>query len=280
MQCYIVDAFSDRIFGGNPAAVCVLHDKWLPDSIMQNIAKEHNLSETAFCLCQDSAYSLRWFTPTHEVDLCGHATLASGFVVLNFIDNAQNQVAFKTQSGILYVRKQNHGDSKLYALDLPRFALSPLEPTSARCAQMERALGLTPLEMWLGRDLVCVVKDEAEVRECRPNWDALLGLEGALCHITARGSGAFDCVSRSFAPKLGIYEDPVCGSGHCHLVPLWAQKLGKTELVAYQASARGGVLYARSLGERVSLSGSAVLFSRNEIIEANLQNMREIPNEP
>lgn len=137
MQCYIVDAFSDRIFGGNPAAVCVLHDKWLPDSIMQNIAKEHNLSETAFCLCQDGAYLLRWFTPTHEVDLCGHATLASGFVVLNYIDSAQNQVAFKTQSGILYVRKQNHGDSKLYELDLPSYALSTLEPTSERCAQIE-----------------------------------------------------------------------------------------------------------------------------------------------
>lgn len=271
MQCYIVDAFSDRIFAGNPAAVCVLYDKWLPDSIMQNIAKEHNLSETAFCLCQDGAYALRWFTPTHEVDLCGHATLASGFVVLNCIDKTQNQVAFKTQSGILYVRKQSHGDSKLYELDLPSYALSMLEPTSARCAQMEHTLGLVPLEMWLGRDLVCVVKDEAEVRGCRPNWDALLGIEGALCHITARGSGAFDCVSRSFAPKLGVREDPVCGSGHCHIVPLWAQKLGKTELVAYQASARGGVLYARNRGERVSLSGSAVLFSRNEIIEQNLQ---------
>lgn len=131
--------------------------------------------------------------------------------------------------------------------------------------------GLCRSKCGLGATLVCVVENEAEVRECRPNWDALLGIEGALCHITARGSGGFDCVSRSFAPKLGVREDPVCGSGHCHIVPLWAQKLGKTELVAYQASARGGVLYARNRGERVSLSGSAVLFSRNEISEENLQ---------
>lgn len=264
MQCYIVDVFSDRIFGGNPAAVCVLHDKWLPDRLMQNIAKEHNLSETAFCLCQNGAYQLRWFTPTHEVDLCGHATLASGFVVLNFIDNAQSQVAFKTQSGILYVQRvQNHRDSELYALDLPSFALSQLEPTSARCEQIKDALGLMPLEMWLGRDLVCVLENEAEVRKCRLNWDALLGLEGALCHITARASGAFDCVSRSFAPKLGIREDPVCGSGHCHIVPLWARKLGKTAACRLPSiGARRCALCAQSGRESESLGQCRAIFAQ------------------
>lgn len=309
MQCYIIDAFSDKIFGGNPAAVCVL-ERWLEDSLMQKIASEHNLSETAFCVPSGAkgtrdesakTYQLRWFTPANEIELCGHATLATGFVVLNLLDltqdslqrNAPTEVAFETKSGILKVHKI--GDR--YEIDLPSFALTQLELTQERAQKIEEAIGFKPLEVYLGRDLVCVLENENQVRECNPNFSKVLRLEGVLCHITARGDctksespkGAkpaestesmqsaqptqppqspinFDCVSRSFAPKHGVDEDPVCGSGHCHLVPLWSKKLGKAQILAYQASKRGGVLLCEDRGERVSLAGNAVLYSRNHIM--------------
>lgn len=217
MKCYVVDAFADHLFEGNPAAVCVL-DTWLSDELMQLIAVENNLSETAFAVKNAGSYGLRWFTPGGEIDLCGHATLATAY------------------------------------------ALSPVPVTEA----MTAALGVRPLEAWMGRDLVCVLADERQVCDAAPNPELLLGLDGLLTHITARGS-QYDCVSRSFAPKLNVAEDPVCGSGHCHIVPLWADKLRKTDLIARQASKRGGTLYCRRVGDRVKLAGKAVLYS-----EANL----------
>lgn len=276
MQCYVIDAFSDKIFGGNPAAVCVC-ERWLDDALLQKIASEHNLSETAFCVPQakNTTYQLRWFTPAGEVDLCGHATLATGFVVMNFIDSAAQQVAFETKSGILQVRKM--GDK--YEIDLPSFALNPLALTKERTEQIYAAIGFAPIEAYLGRDLVCVLENEQQVRDCTPDMSKVLELEGVLCHITARGDSIksesaqgllnFDCVSRSFAPKHGVSEDPVCGSGHCHLVPLWSKKLGKAQILAYQASKRGGVLECRDNGARVSLAGNAVLYSTNTIALEN-----------
>lgn len=292
MQCYIIDAFSDKIFGGNPAAVCVL-ERWLEDSIMQKIAMEHNLSETAFCVGANGSYKLRWFTPSGEIDLCGHATLATAFAIMNFVESSLRQVAFETKSGILKVQR----NADKYELDLPSFALKPLEMTKERVKMVKDAIGFKPIELYLGRDLVCVLENENQVRECNPNFSKVLRLEGVLCHITARGDctksespkGAkpaestesmqsaqptqppqspinFDCVSRSFAPKHGVDEDPVCGSGHCHLVPLWSKKLGKAQILAYQASKRGGVLLCEDRGERVSLAGNAVLYSRNHIM--------------
>ncbi|TLD84569.1 PhzF family phenazine biosynthesis protein [Helicobacter sp. MIT 11-5569] len=261
MQCYVIDAFSDKIFSRNPAAVCLLQHQWLEDSLMQKIANEHNLSETAFCLCQDKQYKLRWFTPAGEIELCGHATLASAFVVMNFVDSALKEVAFETKSGILRVRK--NGDK--YGLDLPSFALTPLELTKERVQKIEEAIGYKPIEIYLGRDLICVLENEEQVRSCKPNMSKVLELEGVLCHITTKGIEDFDCVSRSFAPKHGVDEDPVCGSGHCHLVPLWSKKLGKAQILAYQASKRGGVLLCCDKDERVSLAGDAVLYSTNTI---------------
>ena len=255
MKCYVVDAFADHLFEGNPAAVCVL-DTWLSDELMQLIAVENNLSETAFAVKNAGSYGLRWFTPGGEIDLCGHATLATAYVLMRFYEPTAGEISFQTKSGGLNVKRS--GDR--FEMDFPAYALSPVPVTEA----MTAALGVRPLEAWMGRDLVCVLADERQVCDAAPNPELLLGLDGLLTHITARGS-QYDCVSRSFAPKLNVAEDPVCGSGHCHIVPLWADKLRKTDLIARQASKRGGTLYCRRVGDRVKLAGKAVLYS-----EANL----------
>lgn len=255
MKCYVVDAFAEKIFEGNPAAVCV-SDSWLPDKTMLDIAMENNLSETAFTVKEKDGYRLRWFTPGGEIDLCGHATLATAYAVLRFVEPSLTKVHFNTLSGVLTVVKK--GD--LYEMDMPAYALKPVPVTEA----MAEAVGVRPLEAWMGRDLVCVLENEAQVRSVVPNEAKLLELEGLLTHVTACGA-EFDCVSRTFAPKLGVPEDPVCGSGHCHIVPLWSKKLGKDELVARQASPRGGTLHCHLRGDRVSLAGRAALYSIAEL---------------
>lgn len=255
MKQYVVDAFTDKVFAGNPAAVCVM-DKWLSDDTMQKIAIENNLSETAFAVKEGDVYHLRWFTPGGEVELCGHATLATAYVITRFVEPDLTAVAFDTLSGRLTVKKR--GD--LLTMDFPSFQLTPVPVTE----DLTAALGVTPIEAYMGADLVCVLKDEAQVRQVVPNQELIRSMEGVCFHITAPGKD-YDCVTRTFAPKCGVAEDPVCGRGHCHVIPLWATKTGKREFVAYQASARGGVLHCRYAGERTVLSGAAALFSEAEI---------------
>lgn len=255
MKQYVVDAFTDKVFAGNPAAVCVM-DEWLSDDIMQKITTENNLSETAFCVKEGKNYHLRWFTPGGEIDLCGHATMATSYTILTFVEPEADRVAFDTLSGELIVKK----NGKLLEMVFPAYELKPVEVTD----KMAEVIGARPAAAFMGRDLLCVMDDEATVRACAPDMAKVMELDGLLLHITAKGE-EFDCVSRSFAPKCGVAEDPVCGSGHCHIIPYWAHALGKTELVAYQASRRGGVLRTRLEGDRVILAGEAARFSEAEI---------------
>lgn len=260
MKCYVVDAFTDQVFKGNPAAVCVL-DQWIPDSLMQSIAQENNLSETAFTVRNGDIYELRWFTPGGEIDLCGHATLAAAYVLMRFVipDSTapdRSTVSFQTKSGLLTVTKKQD----LYEMDMPAYPLKSVPVT----AEMEEAIGFRPVEAWLGRDLVCVLEQEDQVRQAAPDEEKLKKLDGLLLQLTAKGS-AYDCVTRSFAPKLHVSEDPVCGSGHCHVIPLWAGRLGKHDLCAFQASRRSGILYCHMEKDRVLIAGKAALYSVAEL---------------
>jgi len=233
MKQYVVDAFSEKVFGGNPAAVCVM-DNWLSDEIMMKISRENNLSETAFAVKEGEDYRLRWFTPGGEIDLCGHATLATAYVITKFIEPEITEVHFQTLSGLLVVVRKDD----FLEMDFPSYELKKVDVTEA----MVEAIGVRPLDVYLGRDLLCVLESEEKVRNLNPNMEKLKALDGLLLHVTAKGK-EFDCISRSFAPKLNVPEDPVCGSGHCHIIPFWAERLGKNDLVAYQASSRGGTLY-------------------------------------
>lgn len=246
---YIVDAFTDQVFRGNPAAVCIL-PQWIPDSLMQDIARENNLSETAFTVKTEDAYELRWFTPGGEIDLCGHATLGTAYVLLTFVETECNSISFQTKSGLLTVKKADD----LYEMDMPAYQLTAVPVTD----EMEQAIGFRPSEAWIGRDLVCILEDEKQVLQAVPDEEKLKKLDGLLLQLTAKGT-AYDCVTRSFAPKLNVSEDPVCGSGHCHVIPLWTKKMHKNQLTAYQASKRSGVLYCRMEEDRVILAGKAAL---------------------
>lgn len=256
MKCYHVDAFAEKVFEGNPAAVCIL-DAFPPDEKMQKIAMENNLSETAFAVKTGERYHLRWFTPGGEIDLCGHATLGTAFVLFRDFEKDAKSITFDTMSGALTVVK----NGERLEMDFPAYDLKPVPVTDA----MADAIGVRPVEAWMGRDLVCVLDNEEAVCTAKPDQAKLLNLDGLLLQITAKSS-AFDCVTRSFAPKLNVAEDPVCGSGHCHVVPLWAKKLGKDELVARQVSPRGGTLYCKVNGNRVTLAGTAVLYSIAELM--------------
>lgn len=255
MKQYVVDAFTDKVFGGNPAAVCVM-ENWFSDDLLLKITCENNLSETAFAVWEQDGYHLRWFTPGGEIDLCGHATLATAYVIMRFIHVDTQIIRFKTKSGQLTVEKK--GD--LFEMDFPAYKLRSVPVTD----KMAAAIGARPEKAFMGRDLLCVMDSEETVRQLKPDMNKLLGLDGLLLQVTARGTD-YDCVSRSFAPKLNVTEDPVCGSGHCHIMPYWAQEMNKTELVAYQASRRGGVLYGKIDGERIRISGKAALYSEATI---------------
>jgi PhzF family phenazine biosynthesis protein len=248
---YQVDAFTLGPFSGNPAAVCPL-DAWLDDATMQSIAAENNLAETAFIVAREVGYDLRWFTPTVEVDLCGHATLAAGYVVLNHLQPDLRSVSFETKSGTLIVTH----DGERLSMDLPARAPTPA-PVSA---VLSDALGQAPSAVHLSRDILAVFDDEATVRALLPDQVKLAALdEGFGVIVTAKGD-AVDFVSRFFVPKGGVAEDPVTGSAHCTLVPFWAQRLGRTKLVARQVSSRGGELHCEERGDRVIMSGRCVLF--------------------
>ena len=257
MRQYVVDAFADHVFEGNPAAVCVL-EHWPEEDLLTKITLENNLPETAFAVLEGDAYRLRWFTPSGEISLCGHATLAAAYVICRFVTPEAEEVRFQTLSGLLTVKKQ--GD--LLEMDFPAYQLKRLEVTD----EIVDALGARPAEVWRARDLMCIFDDVNDVLNMKPDQQKLLKVKGALMHVTARGEGEFDCVSRTFGPKMGFDEDPVCGSGHCHIIPYWADKLGKAELVARQASPRGGTLYCRMEGDRVILAGRAVLYAQSELM--------------
>jgi PhzF family phenazine biosynthesis protein len=243
-----VDAFADRPFAGNPAAVMPL-DAWLPDDVLQAIAMENNLAETAFTIPArdgDADYELRWFTPTTEVVMCGHATLASGHVLLT-----GGKVRFRTRNaGMLTVAKQGEG----YAMSLPAWA-----PSAKALPRVVAALGCEPVEtLWHAqRYAVVLLASEAAVRAVEPDFRALAKEGDLLTIVTARGTAA-DVVSRAFAPGAGIDEDPVTGSAHAVLTPYWAERLGRAEFTAYQASKRGGHVGCRLEGDRVILGGKCV----------------------
>lgn len=256
LKLYQVDAFADKLFGGNPAAVCPL-DEWLDDHILQNIAAENNLSETAFFVRKNNIFQLRWLTPQMEVDLCGHATLAAAHVLFNLMKEESNTIVFESLSGKLAVSKE--GD--YLTLDFP--SARPLKVET-----MDKYLGcinIKPMEILLNKKLMFVLKDEDEVKNAVPNFDAISELESDGLIITAEGKQV-DFVSRYFAPHAGIPEDPVTGSAHTILTPYWSAKLNKQKLEARQVSKRGGYLICENLGERVKISGKAVLYSYGEIL--------------
>lgn len=257
MKQYIVDAFTSEPFSGNPAAVCVM-EEWPSDEAMMKLAMENNLSETAFIVKEDTGYHLRWFTPGTEVELCGHATLASSFVILNYYEPNSDLVQFNTLSGALSVRRSG----KLYQMDFPTYEMKEIPVTDA----MEQAFGIRPLKAVLGLDLVCVFETEEQVRQMHPDQDRLKDINGRIQNATAAGKES-DCVSRSFCPKLSIAEDPVCGSAHCQIAAYWSEVLGKKRIHAYQASKRGGHLYCELLDNgRIAISGEAVLVAVSDIV--------------
>ncbi len=253
---YQIDAFAERPFAGNPAAVCPLDD-WLPDDLLQAIALENNLSETAFIVSQgQNGYRLRWFTPTVEVRLCGHATLASAHLIFDRLQPELESVGFDTLSGRLTVVR----DGSLLRMDLPA---DPPRPAEAPERLLD-GLGRAPLEIHKGRYWLALYQSESEVRSLTPDIGAIAGVEPGNLIVTAAGDEV-DFVSRFFAPGSGIDEDPVTGSAHCILTPFWADRLGKTRLEARQISARGGSLVCELAGERVRLSGACAFYMEGRI---------------
>ncbi len=256
MNYYIVDAFTSKLFSGNPAGVCIL-DKWLDDCLMQSIASENNLSETAFLVKNDMDYDLRWFTPKSEIDLCGHATLGTAYIISNFIDKDIEIMNFNTKSGTLSVKKKDD----LYELDFPSRKPAKIEITPL----MRESINSEILEAHISRDLLLLLKNEEEVKNLNPNFHIVNKIpEGISVVVTAKGNEV-DFVSRFFAPKLGILEDPVTGSAHSTLIPFWAEKLNKDKMIAHQISERKGELYCENCGDRVKISGKAALYLKGEI---------------
>jgi PhzF family phenazine biosynthesis protein len=256
MKYYMVDAFTEQVFGGNPAGVCLL-DAPLEAAVMQKIAFENNLSETAFLVKRDGYYDLKWFTPEVEIDLCGHATLASAFVLMNHVEPALRRVDFMTLSGKLTVTR----DGDLYRMDFP----SRMPAPCGKPALLEKALGVSVLETHMSRDLLALVGSEADVLNLKPDFALLGQLDGAFAVIvTAKGDDC-DFVSRFFTLAAGIDEDPVTGSSHSTLIPFWSRRLGKTAMTARQLSRRGGTLYCKDGGDRVEIGGSAALYLEGEI---------------
>lgn len=255
LTIYQIDAFTDKVFAGNPAAVCPL-DSWLADEDLQAIAAENNLSETAFYVPNEQKFHLRWFTPKAEVDLCGHATLATAFVIFHFTDYAGDTVKFDTRSGELAVTKSG----KWLVMNFPSQPPTPC----ARPQLLVEGLGKTPAEVLSSEDYMAVFEHERDVITLQPNFDALSKLDLRGIIVTAKGSDV-DFVSRFFAPRYGINEDPVTGSAHCALTPYWAAKLDKTKLCARQVSQRGGYIECELKGSRVVLSGKAIKYMDGRI---------------
>jgi PhzF family phenazine biosynthesis protein len=257
LPIYQVDAFTDTLFGGNPAAVCPLQ-AWLPDPTMLAIAAENNLSETAFFVREAEDYALRWFTPSVEVDLCGHATLASAHVVFSFLEPARARVRFRTlKAGTLEVSRR----SGLLVMDFPARPPSPCQAPAGLLA----ALGGTPRDVLRARDHLVVYGSAAEVAALKPDLTALAAVDCWAVIVTAPGEHELDFVSRFFAPAQGVPEDPVTGSAHSTLVPYWAKHLDKKTLTARQLSPRGGLLHCAFNNERVDIGGHAVTYLTGHI---------------
>lgn len=255
LDIYQVDAFSHHPFGGNPAAVCPLTE-WLPDEQLQQIAAENNLSETAFFVPRGEFYELRWLTPQVEVDLCGHATLAAAWVLIHKLADAPQVLRFATRSGELRVTR--NGDE--LAMDFPAKKTERCEPPHG----MLSALGLETAEVFGTDDYIVLVEDEAQVAALTPDFARLKGLPKRGIAVTAK-STRFDFVSRWFGPNVGVNEDPVTGSAHTSLAPFWAERLGKSQLSAEQGGQRKGQLRCELQGDRVIISGKAVLYMQGTI---------------
>jgi PhzF family phenazine biosynthesis protein len=252
---YQVDAFTDKLFGGNPAAVCPLED-WLDPVIMQHIAAENNLSETAFFVKKEKIFELRWFTPKIEVDLCGHATLASAHVIFNHLDFDEKQITFSSVSGELGVTRANNR----LVLDFPATPPSPMDMHEG----LIQGLGMRPKEVHKSRDYLALFESESDILSLKPNFDILGKLDCLGIIVTAKGKNS-DFVSRFFAPAAGINEDPVTGSAHTTLIPFWAERLKKNVLHAFQLSERKGELFCELADSRVKIGGHAVTFFIGEI---------------
>jgi PhzF family phenazine biosynthesis protein len=253
---YQVDAFAGHVFSGNPAAVCLV-ETWPSDAQMQAIAAENNLANTAFLVRNGAGYKLRWFTPLVEVEICGHATLASAFVIFNDLTPGERSVSFDTKSGVLTVTR----DGDLYSLDFPS---RPPEACANVYPGLVPALGGKPETVLSARDYLVVYGSEDELRSLRPDMSALMKIDRFAVIATAPGREA-DFVSRFFAPAKGVPEDPVTGSAHCTLIPYWSKRLGKQKLHAYQVSPRGGELWCEDRGARVTISGKAARFFEGAI---------------
>jgi PhzF family phenazine biosynthesis protein len=249
LPIYQVDAFASRVFAGNPAAVMPL-EAWLPDATLQAIAAENNLSETAFVVREGDTWRLRWFTPAVEVALCGHATLATALVMLRRLAAWRGSISFETRSGTLTVSE----DGDRLALDFPAQPATPVE----RPAGLDAALGAAPVEVLSAIDLLCVFERAEQVRALAPDSRALARIEARGIIVTAPGEDC-DFVSRFFAPRAGIDEDPVTGSAHCKLIPYWSKRLGRNALFARQISKRGGELWCADRGARVTIAGHGVM---------------------
>jgi PhzF family phenazine biosynthesis protein len=257
LTIYQVDAFAEKVFTGNPAAIVPLED-WIEDDLMQKIAMENNLAETAFFVKTDNGYHIRWFTPALEIDLCGHATLASAYIIKNFIEPHLAEINFTTQkAGILRAMAKDG----IYTLDFPSRMPQPYEAPDKLLKSLNVA---TAVEVLKSRDYFVVLPNEDAVKNVEPDFTLMKELDSVGVIITAKGQSA-DVVSRCFYPGAGIPEDPVTGSAHCNIVPYWSDKLGKTELFCKQLSQRGGDLHCELEGDRVLMSGKCVLYLQGEI---------------
>ena len=257
LTAYVVDAFTDSVFHGNPAAVIPLQT-WLPDGLMQSIAAEHNLAETVFFVPEGDGYRIRWFTPATEIDLCGHATLASAFVIENFIDPSLINIVFESKSGPLGVAIHND----VFTLDFPSRPPTAVSPDE----HLLVGLNIQPEQVLASRDYFAVYATAQQLRELAPDMGALARIHRFAVIATAPSDEpGIDFFSRFFAPAQGIPEDPVTGSAHSTLIPYWAARLGKDTLRARQISPRGGELWCQLVGDRVKIGGRAVLYSKNEI---------------
>ncbi|MBL7906617.1 MAG: PhzF family phenazine biosynthesis protein [Bacteroidales bacterium] len=257
ISMYQVDAFADRLFSGNPAAVCLL-DQWLDDETMQRIAAENNLAETAFVKKAQDHFEIRWFTPAVEVDLCGHATLAAAYVLFECLGNPEPEISFiSVRSGMLKVSKLKD----MLFLDFPADTIRKTDSVH----QIEKCIGTKPSEVFKGKtDFIAVLENESEVQNLVPDYYEISKLEARGLIVTAAGDKV-DFVSRFFAPQCGIDEDPVTGSAHTSLIPLWSEKLGKKEMMARQLSKRGGTIYCSENGDRCLIGGKAQLYLSGEI---------------
>jgi len=256
LRQYQVDAFANRPFEGNPAAVCPL-DEWLDDNLMQAIAAENNLAETAFFVADENDFHIRWFTPTVEVELCGHATLASAYILFNELGYSENTVTFNSLSGPLTVSR----DGELLVMDFPNEKAEPCMPPEG----LVEALGCEVGQCYFNGDFVVELESEQLVRTVQPDFSRLASIEARGVIVTA-ASKDYDFVNRFFGPRVGIDEDPVTGSAFTKLIPLWAERLSKNKLYAKQVSARGGEVYCELAGDRVYISGKGAVFMRGEII--------------